>query len=110
MCPITGNAMLRIKTQKSAERVSLALAGDLTGVWVSEFSSVWRKAHCSLGGRVLSVDLSDVTRVDKAGEYLLALIRCSGSELTGSGLVIGDLLETIASNWPVAALNSDKEA
>jgi ABC-type transporter Mla MlaB component len=102
--------MLRIKTQNSAGQITLKLDGDLAGVWVCEFLGAWREAHRSLNGRALVVDLNDVGRVDQAGEYLLALIRRSGSKLTGSGLVIGNLLETIASDWPLAALKSDKEA
>jgi len=97
--------MLRISTQDSDQRVTLTLAGDLTGVWVCEFLNVWREAHRSLKGRALSVDLSEVGHVDQAGEYLLALIRCSGSNLRGSGLVIGNLLEAIATDWPLASLN-----
>jgi ABC-type transporter Mla MlaB component len=99
--------MLRIQTKDSAERITLALQGDLTGVWVCEFLHAWREANRALNGRNLAVDLSDVGRVDNAAEYLLALVRCSGTMLTGRGVVIGFLLETIAANWPAAPNNPE---
>lgn len=101
--------MLRIKTQDTPQRMTLKLEGDVSGVWVCELLEAWREARRSLDGRALVVDLSGVGRVDKAGEYLLALIRCHGSQLSGSGLVIGDLLETIAVDWPLVVLNSNQQ-
>ena len=84
----------------------MALSGDLAGVWVCEFLNAWREVYSSPGGRTISVDLTEVQRVDKAGEYVLALIRCNGSKLRGSGLVIGNLVETIVSDWPVTSVDS----
>jgi ABC-type transporter Mla MlaB component len=101
--------MLRIKTQDNSHRITLKLEGDLCGVWVCEFLSAWRDARRVLDGRDLLVDLSEVVRVDRAGEYLLALIRAHGSQLSGSGLVIGDLLERIAGDWPDAELNTNQQ-
>jgi len=87
--------MLRITTQDSPNQITLKLEGDLSGVEVCEFLNAWRDARRSLDSRLVVVELSGVGRVDRAGEYLLALIRCHGSQLSGCGLVIGDLLETI---------------
>jgi len=87
--------MLRITTQDSPNQITLKLEGDLSGVEVCEFLNAWRDARRSLDARLVVVELSGVGRVDRAGEYLLALIRCHGSQLSGCGLVIGDLLETI---------------
>ncbi len=87
----------------------MTLEGDLSGVEVCEFLQAWREARRLLSGRALTVDLSNVGRVDKAGEFLLALIRCHGSQLIGSGLVIGSLLESIAGDWPAGPLSSHNE-
>jgi ABC-type transporter Mla MlaB component len=95
--------MLRIKTQTAPQRITMTLEGDLCGVEVCEFHQAWREARRVLDGRVLFIDLSDTGRVDRAGEFLLALIGCHGSQLSGSGLVIGSLLESIARDWPGAA-------
>jgi ABC-type transporter Mla MlaB component len=93
--------MLRITAQDTPTKITLALEGNLVGVWVGEFLNAWRAAQNSLNGRELSVDLSSVGHVDKTGEYLLALVHCHGGQLAGSGLMTGHLIETIAQEWPV---------
>jgi ABC-type transporter Mla MlaB component len=103
--------MLRITTEAEPKKVTLKLEGELTGIWVSELFDAWRAALPTLGFRVLSIDLSAVGRVDKAGEYLLALMRCTtGTLLTGCGIVSRDLVSSIARDWPVADSHAVKEA
>ncbi len=102
--------MLRINVQDTSSKITLAPEGDLTGVWVCELLEEWRVAQRSLNGRVLNVDLTRVSRVDLAGQFLLALIRSHGAQLTGAGIVISDLINTIANDWPVCALNRTKES
>ena len=93
--------MLRITTETEPQKVTLKLEGELTGIWVSELFDAWRAALATLGLRALSIDLSAVGRVDKAGEYLLALVRCTGgTELMGSGIVTRELISSIARDWP----------
>lgn len=93
--------MLRISSQETADRVTLKLEGTLDGIWVSELLSAWRAAHPSLAHRNLYVDLTSVDRVDRAGEYLLVLIYRSGGRLVGSGVVLTELIQSIARDWPV---------
>ncbi len=103
--------MLRITTEAETQKVTLKLEGELTGIWVSELFDAWRAALPTRGFRALSIDLSAVGRVDKAGEYLLALVRCVGStQLVGSGIITCDLIGSIARDWPVASQNAVKEA
>ena len=93
--------MLRITTETDSARVKLKLEGDLTGIWVSELLDAWRAASRNLNGRTLQIDLTGVGRVDKAGEYLLALVRCTfGAQLISSGLMTADLVRAIARDWP----------
>ena len=103
-------AVLRINVQDTPTKITLAPEGDLTGVWVCEFLNEWRVARRSLNDRVLCVDLTRVGRVDLAGQFLLALIRSNGAQLTGAGIVIRDLINTIADDWPVRTLKSAKES
>ena len=93
--------MLRITAQDTPANITLELEGNLVGVWVGEFLNAWRAAKETLNGRELKVDLSSVGRVDKTGEYLLALVHCHGGHLAGSGLMTGHLIDTIAQEWPV---------
>jgi ABC-type transporter Mla MlaB component len=88
--------MLRITTRIAPEKANLLLEGELAGIWVSELFDAWR----DLNRQSLSIDLSGLQRVDKAGEYLLALMRSNGAELVGSGLVAGDLIQGIVRDWP----------
>jgi ABC-type transporter Mla MlaB component len=93
--------MLRITSQEAADRISLKLEGTLGGAWVSELLSAWRALHRNLAGRNLYVDLTSVDRLDRAGEYLLVLIHLSGGRLLGSGVMVTDLIQSIARDWPV---------
>lgn len=99
--------MLRITEQNRPEAITLKLEGDLSGVWVNELLDAWRAAH--RGARTLRIDLTELTYTDCAGRYLLALIHCHGAQLVGSGLATGELIRTIAHDWPLANTDS-KEA
>jgi ABC-type transporter Mla MlaB component len=100
--------MLRITTRIEQAAATIQLEGELAGVWVCELSEAWRNTRRALDGQSLSIDLSAVCRVDKAGEYLLALIRSHGTRLIGSGLVAGDLIQGIARDWPAGAATSQE--
>lgn len=102
--------MLRITTQTEPAKVTLFLEGDLTGVWVSELFDAWRAAISTPDRRLLFVDLTSVRHVDRAGEYLLALLRCMGARLAGSGFFVGDLIRSITRDWPIVTENPGKEA
>ena len=102
--------MLRITAGDTATKITLELEGDLVGVWVSELFEAWTAARRALNGRTLSIDLSAVGHVDKAGEYLLALFRCNGAQLAGTGLVTGNLIRTISQDWPLFGSQTNREA
>jgi len=93
--------MLRITVQGSPTLVRLKLEGNLAGAWVTELEECWRSANSSLDGRSLSLDLSAVEQVDRAGRYLLALMRHSGAQLIASGPVMTELVRSLAGNWPL---------
>jgi ABC-type transporter Mla MlaB component len=92
-------AMLRITSETTNNGIRLKLEGTLEGLWVPELLNVWREAKCSAQGRGVSIDLTSVHRIDRAGEYLLALIRRCGSQLVGSGVLMTELIESIERDW-----------
>ena len=94
--------MLRITVQSEADRIRLKLEGELAGAWVSEVEDSWRKTHSTHGDRPLYLDLTAVERVDRAGRYLLGLMRHSGTHLIASGTMMTELVKTIEDDWPVA--------
>ncbi|HZO40369.1 MAG TPA: hypothetical protein VFE97_14190 [Methylomirabilota bacterium] len=92
--------MLRITVQPEADRIRLKLEGDLAGIWVGEVEHSWRETCSARGDRPLYLDLTDVVRVDRAGQYLLGLLRCSGAHLIASGTQMTELVRTIEDSWP----------
>jgi ABC-type transporter Mla MlaB component len=97
--------MLRITLQDELDRVTLKLEGSLAGIWVAELEGAWRSAHSGLAGRSLYLNMTQVERVDRAGTYLLALLRCSGSHLFASGTLLTELIRTIGEDWPCDGFN-----
>jgi ABC-type transporter Mla MlaB component len=95
------SAMLRITVQRSPTLVSLKLEGNLAGAWVTELEECWRSANSSLDGSSLCLDLSAVEQVDRAGRYLLALMRRNGAQLIASGAVMTELVRSLAGDWPL---------
>jgi|RhiMetdeSRZDD1v2_1073273.scaffolds.fasta_scaffold12735_12 ABC-type transporter Mla MlaB component len=94
--------MLRITVQPEQDRIRLKLEGDLAGIWVAEVEESWREASSACDDRPLYLDLTDVVRVDRAGRYLLGLLRCSGAHLVASGIRMTELVRCIESRWPPA--------
>ena len=48
------------------------LCGELSGAWVEDVRSVWRRIREQSHGRDVRIDLNAVTFIDEAGEALLA--------------------------------------
>jgi ABC-type transporter Mla MlaB component len=93
--------MLRITVQPSPMQVRLKLEGNLRGAWVLELEDCWRSANLSLDGRPLCLDLTAVEHVDRAGRYLLALMRRNGAQLIASGTAMTELVRSLEGNWPL---------
>ena len=91
--------MLRITVRDEPDHVGLKLEGNLTGTWVAELEDSWRATRRTLAGRALRLDLTAVQRVDRAGTYLLALLRRNGVQLIASGTVMTELVHSIAADW-----------
>ena len=92
--------MLRITVEPELDRIRLKLEGDLAGPWVGEVEQSWLATCAMRGDRPLYLDLTGVQNVDRAGRYLLGLMRCSGAYLVASGVQMTALVRTIEDNWP----------
>ena len=92
--------MLRISVESEPGQVRLKLEGKLSGIWVDELEDAWREVESTRCGRSLCLDLSAVEHVDRAGEYLLALVARSGAQLIVSGTALRELSRKIAAGWP----------
>ena len=88
--------MLTITLLDELHRVTLKLEGSLTGVWVAELEGIWRVINSRLERRPLYLDMNGVEHVDRAGMYLLALLRQRGAQLVTSGTLITEFVRSIA--------------
>jgi hypothetical protein len=80
--------VLRISVEESEAIVRIRLDGKLAGAWVGELERTWSGLKFSRHERPVELDLRQVTSVDDAGRYLLALLEKDGVALvTGSGLL-----------------------
>jgi anti-anti-sigma regulatory factor len=95
-----GGVMLRITVASELDRIHLKLEGDLSGAWVAEVEESWLATYSMRGDRQLYLDLTGVQHVDRAGRYLLGLLRCSGAHLVASGVQMTELVRTIQHDWP----------
>jgi ABC-type transporter Mla MlaB component len=91
--------MLRISVRDTSNQVILKLEGSLVGTWVMELEEAWRVARSRFASRLLCVDLTAVDQVDRAGKYLLVLLRDRGVRLVASGLVMTETVAEMAKEW-----------
>jgi hypothetical protein len=89
---------MRIQVDEAGDQVTFQVEGRLAGAWVPELELCWHAAITSYPERKISVDLSGVTCVDQAGQYLLRLMRRDGVNLIGAGLAIRENLNDTAGN------------
>jgi ABC-type transporter Mla MlaB component len=92
--------MLRITSLDELDRVTLKLEGSLVGIWVTELEEIWRSIYSRLEGRPLYLNMNGVGHVDRAGTYLLALLRHRGARLITSGPLMMELVRAIKEDWP----------
>lgn len=87
--------MMKIEIQEAGDRLILQIEGRLAGAYVPELENCWRQAQSKEPGRQISVDLKQVTCVDRAGKYLLQLMHRRGVRFLRAGLALQDILEQI---------------
>lgn len=82
--------MLKITREAEKQIVRLKLEGKLIGPWVAE-CSLAVAAEVS-DGRVLALDLSEVTYVDRAGVRLLEQLLSEGARIEACSNFVAELL------------------
>ena len=88
--------MLRISEQRAPGRLVLKLEGRLQGDWVREVDACWHAAANTGGHAAIWVDLSDVSRVDRAGHALLARMHRAGVHFVTQGCEMPELVRQIS--------------
>jgi len=87
--------MMKIEIQESPDSVVLKVEGRLAGAFAAELESCWKAARAKRPEGTISVDLKNVTCVDRAGRYLLQMMHRSGVPFLRAGLAVQDILEQI---------------
>jgi hypothetical protein len=78
--------MLRFSYYRSDGGEDWRLWGRLTGPWVDELRSVWRRIRERAPRVHPTVDLKEVTFIDEAGKQLLAEMQSAGADLVATGV------------------------
>ena len=87
--------MLRVSFSDSTGGQRWSLSGHLAGPWVEELRSCWSYQRGVAPLAPATVDLSDVTFVDEAGETLLCEMHRAGTEFVTTGVANKDLIASL---------------
>ena len=87
--------MLRFSYHRSDEGEQWDLCGELSGPWVDELRSVWRRIRERTRCGHAVVDLREVTFIDEAGEHLLAEMQTAGAGFVATGVEHKHLLANL---------------
>lgn len=63
--------------------------------WVTELRKTWGAAGTALEGRLLTIDLSGVTRIDPAGEAAILELMEDGARFSCSGVLNRHVLKQL---------------
>jgi hypothetical protein len=87
--------VLRITINDETVEQRWTLQGRLSGPWVAQLKSNWKKSHGLNGHRDCVVDVSGVTFVDLDGERVLATMMRDGAKFIATGVYTKHVLEIL---------------
>jgi anti-anti-sigma regulatory factor len=87
--------MMKIEVQETGEQLILQVEGRLAGACVPELENCWQVARSSHPKCTISVDVKNVTCVDREGRRLLQSMHRDGVPFLRAGLAVQDILEQI---------------
>jgi hypothetical protein len=90
-------AVLRITIIDDPSEQRWILQGRLSGPWVTQLKSSWKKTRASRDTRKGVIDLNGVTFVDLDGERVLTTMLKDGAEFLATGVYTRHLVETLVS-------------
>jgi hypothetical protein len=93
--------MLRITIHETDDAMAIKLEGRIAGPWVAELGRAWAEAAPRLSSRKVSLNLCDVTYVDRNGEQALRNIYAeTGATFIATTPSVLFLADEIAGNNP----------
>jgi ABC-type transporter Mla MlaB component len=88
--------MFRITTLTAENELVMKLEGSLTGPWVRELDSCWRRVASEREDRRVRVDLTGLCQVDAAGRELMAVMHRAGAQFLTKGCVMPEIVREIS--------------
>src|SRR4051794_13658281 len=87
--------MMKIQMNELDQGLILQVEGRVAGAFVPELENCWNAARAKQPNGKISVDLKNVTCVDRAGRNLLQSMHSNGVEFLRAGMAIQDILEQV---------------
>ncbi len=87
--------MLRITIIDEPSEQRWVLQGRISGPWVAQLRSNWKRNAAANGQVKRVVDLNGVTLVDLDGEKVLCAMMKDGAEFIATGVYMKHLVETL---------------
>jgi ABC-type transporter Mla MlaB component len=94
--------MIRIETHQTESHLTFKIAGKLCGASVRALEDCWKAAHMSPPALQETVDLTDVSSIDKAGWCLLRHMHRDGVRLSAQGLAGQTVLDELTAKDEIA--------
>jgi hypothetical protein len=89
--------MMKVQVNEAGDELILEVEGRLAGAFVPVLENCWRSARPNQPNRKISVDLKNLTCVDRASRYLLRLMHSSGVPFLRAGLATQDTRKSLIS-------------
>jgi ABC-type transporter Mla MlaB component len=80
--------MIRIETHQAPNHLTLRVEGKLCGVSVAALEDCWKASQLGFPKAHQTIDLSDVTSIDKTGWCLLRRMHRDGVNFSAKGLAV----------------------
>ena len=90
--------MLRITVIENESEQRWVLQGRLTGSFLEELTASWCANRVRPQIKSRTVDLNQITCIDKDGEQVLLMMIKDGAKLVATGLYTKHLLESLSTN------------
>ena len=87
--------MMKIEICVDSGRLTLKVEGRVAGPWVYELERCWRSARENHAKEPFLVDLTGVSYIDQAGQYLLELMHRDGASFAAAGLMTQSIVNQI---------------